>query len=184
MLSRMMSRRNLPSGRVFSATDGAGLRHLDGVVAEVRHAQRFAQQAAVGVRIGAHAAGAFGGQRFQLRQQRAVARRTVPRACSCAASLPAWQDAPAFSRRRSGTWCARQKPSTLWPSTSFGPVQPLGERSTIIGQRGRDRLCRCCAPPAGCGGFPARIAPWSRPLPGASARDRCLRRNTASSRSP
>ena len=36
-----------------------------------------------------------------------------------------------------GTWWARQKSSTLCPSTSFGPVQPFGERSTIIGQRGR-----------------------------------------------
>ena len=40
----------------------------------------------------------------------------------------------------SGTWCARQKPSTLWPSTSLGPVQPLGLRNTIIGQRGRSVL--------------------------------------------
>ncbi len=36
-----------------------------------------------------------------------------------------------------GTWCARQVPSTGSPSTTFGPVQPLGVRSTIIGQRGR-----------------------------------------------
>ena len=28
-------------------------------------------------------------------------------------------------------------PSTGLPSTSFGPVQPFGVRSTIIGQRGR-----------------------------------------------
>ena len=37
----------------------------------------------------------------------------------------------------SGTWCERQVPSIRLPSTSFGPVQPLGVRSTIIGQRGR-----------------------------------------------
>ena len=36
-----------------------------------------------------------------------------------------------------GTWCERQKPSTLCPSTSVGAVQPFGVRSTIIGQRGR-----------------------------------------------
>jgi len=36
-----------------------------------------------------------------------------------------------------GTWCARQKPSTLCPSISAGAVQPLGLRSTIMGQRGR-----------------------------------------------
>ncbi len=36
-----------------------------------------------------------------------------------------------------GTWWARQVPSILSPSTSFGPVQPLGLRSTIIGHRGQ-----------------------------------------------
>ena len=36
-----------------------------------------------------------------------------------------------------GTWCARQKPSTWWPSTSLGAVQPFGMRRMIIGQRGR-----------------------------------------------
>ena len=44
-----------PSGRVFSAAVLPGLFDLDGVVAEVGQAQRLAQQAAVGVRIGAHA---------------------------------------------------------------------------------------------------------------------------------
>ena len=36
----------------------------------------------------------------------------------------------------SGTWCARNVPSIGMPSTTFGPVQPLGVRRTIIGQRG------------------------------------------------
>ncbi len=36
-----------------------------------------------------------------------------------------------------GTWWDRQEPSVFWPSTSFGPVHPFGERKTIIGQRGR-----------------------------------------------
>jgi hypothetical protein len=35
-----------------------------------------------------------------------------------------------------GTWCERQDPSALWPLISFGAVQPLGVRSTIIGQLG------------------------------------------------
>ena len=30
-----------------------------------------------------------------------------------------------------GTWCERQKLSALRPSTVFGPVQPLGLRSTV-----------------------------------------------------
>ena len=37
----------------------------------------------------------------------------------------------------SGTWCERNEPSIGLPSTTFGPVQPLGVRRTIIGQRGR-----------------------------------------------
>jgi len=36
-----------------------------------------------------------------------------------------------------GTWWARKQSSTGFPSTSLGPVQPLGERNTIMGQRGR-----------------------------------------------
>ena len=36
-----------------------------------------------------------------------------------------------------GTWWERKVPSVGRPSTLFGPVQPLGVRSTIIGQRGR-----------------------------------------------
>ena len=53
---RMTSRRNRPSGRVFSAVVCPGCFTLDGVATEVRKAQGFAQQAAIGVRIGAHAA--------------------------------------------------------------------------------------------------------------------------------
>ena len=37
----------------------------------------------------------------------------------------------------SGTWCARQVPSTGLPSTNFGPVQPFGVRITSIGHIGR-----------------------------------------------
>ena len=37
----------------------------------------------------------------------------------------------------SGTWCARNVPSTGRPSMTFGPVHPLSDRRTIIGQRGR-----------------------------------------------
>ena len=40
----------------------------------------------------------------------------------------------------SGTWCERKVPSICRPSTIFGPVQPLGELSTIIGQRGRGEV--------------------------------------------
>ena len=37
----------------------------------------------------------------------------------------------------SGTWCARQVPWICTPSTTSGPVQPLGVRRTISGHRGR-----------------------------------------------
>ncbi len=44
-----------------------------------------------------------------------------------------------FSRTpASGTWCARKVPSTCTPSTTRGPVQPLGVRSTMAGHRGAD----------------------------------------------
>jgi hypothetical protein len=44
---------------------------------------------------------------------------------------------PGFSAKPvSGTWCARCVPS-MHAVHLFGPVQPLGERSTIMGQRRR-----------------------------------------------
>ena len=52
--------------------DGAGRLHLHGIVAEIRQAQVPEEQAAVGVRIGAHAAGAAGGQVGQLGLEPAV----------------------------------------------------------------------------------------------------------------
>jgi len=36
-----------------------------------------------------------------------------------------------------GTWWARKLPSICKPSTTSAPVHPFGERSTIIGHRGR-----------------------------------------------
>ena len=56
------------------------------------------------------------------------ARIHFSRICSCSGF---------FFTSAIGTWCARQEPSSLWPSTSGGAVQPFGVRSTIIGQRGR-----------------------------------------------
>jgi hypothetical protein len=56
----------LPCTRVASASPRPA-RHRDGIVAEVRHPQVAQQQAAVGVRVGAHAALAFGRQLGQFR---------------------------------------------------------------------------------------------------------------------
>ena len=68
----------------------------------------------------------------------AVRRRTAPPACSCASSSSSsFRFAGLFRTSANGTWCERHEPSTLCPLISFGPVHPFGERSTIIGQRGR-----------------------------------------------
>ena len=79
----------------------------------------------------------------------------------------------------SGTWWARNVPSTCWPSTTGGQVQPFGVRSTIIGHapvdgrvagRGRSAWMRAMssrqrvhAPPPSAG------APW----PGSSPETTC-----------
>ena len=55
-------------------------------------------------------------------------------------------------RSPAGTWWARNEPSTFLPSTSFGPVQPFGVRSTIIGQAGFSSV------------VPERAWPWIRPI--------------------
>ena len=65
-----MSRRKLPSDWVVPTSVVPGFSTCDGVVAEVRQAQRLAQQAAVGVRVGAHPPRAFRGKCPQLRHQR------------------------------------------------------------------------------------------------------------------
>ena len=65
--------------------DGAGVRHVDGVVAEVRQAQVAQQQSAVGVRVGAHPRGRRGRRGDDVRRGR-PARRTAPRAGSCAST--------------------------------------------------------------------------------------------------
>jgi hypothetical protein len=64
----------------------------------------------------------------------------------------------------SGTWCERNVPSTGRPSTSCGPVQPLGVRSTIAGHGRRGPV------------------PWPRASPGIVRMRRSSRR--ASPRAP
>ena len=58
--------------------DGAGLRHVDGVVAEVGQPQVAQQQAAVGVRVGAHAPLALRRQLGQFGHAARRSRRTAP----------------------------------------------------------------------------------------------------------
>src|SRR5699024_10940021 len=118
--------------------DAAGERDVNGIVLEVGGAQVAQQLAAVGVRVGRQAAVAGRGQLLQLGDQRAV---FVKQLFGVVAAQPLFQLAMCASWlgmptvRSMGTWCARKVPSICLPSTSFGPVQPFGVRSTIIGQR-------------------------------------------------
>ena len=94
-------------------------------------------------------AGRRAAQLSEARGRARLPRRTAPPVGSSAATAPAAAaDRGGRARPASGTWCERQVPSTGTPSTSFGPVQPFGVRSTITGQRGRS------APPS------ARAARW------------------------
>ena len=68
----MTSRRNSPMTRVDSAVAAPGAGTFDRVVAEVGQAQVAQQQAAVGVRVGAHAALAARRQLRELGQQPAL----------------------------------------------------------------------------------------------------------------
>ena len=58
--------------RVASAVVCAGGGHVDGVIAEIGHFQVAEQHAAVGVRVGAHASVAFGGEFGQFGAKAAV----------------------------------------------------------------------------------------------------------------
>src|ERR1700690_1582621 len=87
--------------------------------------------------IGAHASLAFGREFGQFRFEAA---RLVEQFLRLVALQPVFQQLEVSGWSAStaiGTWCARNVPSICKPSTTFGPVQPLGDLSTIIGQRGR-----------------------------------------------
>ena len=71
-LRRMTSRRNVPSTRVASLDVVAGCSTRHRVVAEVRKPQVLQQQAAVGVRVGAHPALALRREREHVVARRAV----------------------------------------------------------------------------------------------------------------
>ena len=135
----------LAHARAWLRPSPAGLRHVDGVVAEIRQPQ-IAQQQRRRWRAGSHpSVGAPSGASVgELRTQRAVLVEQLLGLDSSASTLRAAQVLGLFVQSASGTWCERKEPSIWTPSTTFGPVQPLGVRSTIIGQRGRsvDRRAR------------------------------------------
>ena len=124
--------------RVASAVTAPGAGTLDGVVAEVGQAQVAKQQAAVGVRVGAHAALPSGAQLGQLGPEPAG---VVEQLLGPVALHPLFEDADVarvvvhLAHRHLVrapvvlAFACRRSPS--------GQVQPLGERRTIMGQRGR-----------------------------------------------
>ena len=114
MLLRMTSRRNSPRGLVFSYCIGARLPHVHRVVAEIGQLQVLAQQAAVGVRVGAHAPRALRRQRPQLRHQPAIGVEQLLRLVAAHPVFEQLQAAQDCSRTsENGTWCERQEPSAL-----------------------------------------------------------------------
>src|SRR5215212_2694770 len=72
MLAFMMSRRKAPEGPCVFGLDLAGLVQGEPVVAKVGQAERFLDESAVGVGVGAHAAGARWGEFLQLGNQLAI----------------------------------------------------------------------------------------------------------------
>ena len=117
---------------------GAGPVDLERVVAEVREHEVAEQQAAVRVRVRAHARARPRARARPARDETALVVEELLRAVAAHPLAPAGAGARRSSRTSViGTWCERHVPSIGSPSTSFGPVQPFGERRTIIGQRGR-----------------------------------------------
>ena len=109
------------------------LRHLDGVVAEVGHPEIPEEEAAVGVRVGAHAACPVGGKRGQLRSESAGWRRRAPPACS--SSEPALEDlhvSRASPSRRSAPGASATTPRSSCrrlPSARSTPWESAGRSS-------------------------------------------------------
>jgi hypothetical protein len=135
-LSRITSRRNVPSTRVASTAPvpaGRRARRSRGSPAS----QGPQQLPAVGVRVGAHPARAVRRQRRHECDRAALGVEQLLRAVRPHPLLEQLQVPGVRRVSAKGTWCERQLPSVGLPSTSCGPVQPFGERSTIIGQRGR-----------------------------------------------
>ncbi len=121
------------AGRLGGRRAGGG--HVHGVVAEVGQDERAEQLSAVGVRAGAHAQVAGGHRAEDLRGRAAVGAEQLLGAVG-AHPLLQHRQVGGFSRTAdSGTWWERQVLSTGRPSTSLGPVQPLGVRRMIIGWR-------------------------------------------------
>ena len=139
------------TSRMNCALDARGLGldrprrgHLDRVVAEIGHPQIAQQQPAVGVRVGAHAALALRGQLGQLRPQAARRRRKAPPAGSSSSTVRGSAMCSGLSMSPIGTWCARNVPSTGWPSTPSARSSPWACGGRSSASAGRSPEIPCC----------------------------------------
>ena len=87
----MTSRRKPPSTRVGLGKVVPGFGHLDAVAAEVGQVEILEQQAAVGMRVGAHPSRALRGKSREVGDRGARSRRRALRAGSCASTSRAGQ---------------------------------------------------------------------------------------------
>ena len=117
---------------------------------------------------------------LQVRGRNSLPRRKVSPDGSFSSSLRAACSCAGFSRTvASGTWCARKVPSMGSPSTSFGPVQPFGERRMIIGHSGTLIGAALARRFAESREFRRSRCPERRRISGASTAGRRLRRSRA-----
>ena len=142
------SRRNVAEHAGGLDGAGAGLVDVDGVVAEVGHPQVAQQQAAVGVRVGAHPALARPGAGRRSPGPGRRRRRRAPRAGSCAStssSTSRWRVVAAGvgERHLVGAPGALDRAGRRPPS---GRSSPWGSAARSSARRGAHRL-----PPRGRG---------------------------------
>ena len=134
----MTSRRNRPSTRWPRSSSAAGRVDLNRVVAEVGQLEVAQQQAAVGVRVGAHPPRRPAAPARAVGAQRARSRRRAPRAGSCASTARAARGARGCADLGAAAPGGRGRcPPPAGRRPPSGPVQPFGVRSTIIGHGGR-----------------------------------------------
>jgi len=107
----------------------------------------------------------------------------TPVACSSSSGLEQLQVRRVLPDAGQRTWCERNVPSTGFPSTTFGPVQPLGERRTSSASAPRHLAApfrRAIRDTVEIANHLSSVAAMS----GCMIADRRLRRNTARSEAP
>ena len=127
-LSRKTSAYHSPSCISELPIASPGGRDVDGVLVQIGELEVLAQLPAVDVRVRPHPQVARRARRRRSPGSGRRSRRTAPPGRyerSHSSRIFRWPGSDfAFI---AGTWCAFEVPSTLMPSTSFGPVQPLGD---------------------------------------------------------